>query len=135
MLIYLAGRPGRTSTVSDVAEAYRLSRSHLLKVALRLRRLGFITTTRGRAGGIRLAKEPHEINIGTLVRGAEDGFALVECMQETGGACMISPVCLLKGMFGEALEAYLAVLDRYTLADATRNQAGLNALLGLDAVA
>jgi Rrf2 family nitric oxide-sensitive transcriptional repressor len=107
----------------------------LLKVALRLRRLGFITTTRGRAGGIRLAKEPHEINIGTLVRGAEDGFALVECMQETGGACMISPVCLLKGMFGEALEAYLAVLDRYTLADATRNQAGLNALLGLDAVA
>ncbi|HRP79912.1 MAG TPA: Rrf2 family transcriptional regulator [Aquamicrobium sp.] len=135
MLIYLAGRPGGTATVSDVADAYRLSRNHLLKVALRLRRLGFIATTRGRSGGIRLARAPHEINLGALVRGTEEEFALVECMQEAGGACVISPVCRLKGIFGEALDAYLAVLDRYTLADAIRNQAGLNALLGLGAEA
>ena len=135
MLIYLVGRQGAPSTVSDVAEAYNLSRNHLLKVALRLRRLGYITTTRGRAGGIRLAKEPKDINIGALVRGTEDGFALVECMQDAGGACVISPVCGLKGMFAEALEAYLAVLDRYTLADAIRGRQGLWPLLGLDAAA
>lgn len=135
MLIYLAGRPEGTSTVSDVADAYRLSRNHLLKVALRLGRMGFIVTTRGRSGGIRLARPPHEINIGALVRGTEEEFALVECMMERGDACMISPVCRLKGMFGEALDAYLAVLDRYTLADAVRNPAGLNVLLGLGAAA
>lgn len=135
MLIYLASRPGRICTVSEVADAYRLSRNHLLKVALRLRRMGFIDTTRGRAGGIRLAKSPAEINLGALVRGTEEDFSLVECMQGTGGACVISPVCRLKGIFGEALEAYLAVLDRYTLADATRNHAGLKILLGLDAEA
>ena len=135
MLIYLAGRPGEATTVNEVAEAYRLSRNHLLKVGLRLRRMGFITTMRGRSGGIRLAKKPHEINIGALVRGTEEEFALVECMQAAGNVCAISPVCRLKGIFGEALEAYLAVLDRYTLADATHDQPGLWALLGLDAKA
>lgn len=135
MLIYLAGRPGRICTVSEVADAYRLSRNHLLKVALRLRRMGFVETTRGRAGGIRLAIRPAEINLGALVRGTEEDFSLVECMQEGGGACVISPVCRLKGIFGEALDAYLAVLDRYTLADATRSDAGLKLLLGLDAEA
>ena len=135
MLIYLASRPGRICTVSEVADAYRLSRNHLLKVALRLRRMGFIDTTRGRAGGIRLAKNPAEINLGVLVRGTEEDFSLVECMQGAGGSCEISPICRLKGIFGEALEAYLAVLDRYTLADATRNHAGLKLLLGLDAEA
>lgn len=135
MLIFLATRPERACTVSDVADAYRLSRNHLLKVALRLRRYGVIDTMRGRSGGIRLAKEPHEINIGALVRWTEEDFSLVECLQNGGGSCAISPICRLKGMFGEALEAYLAVLDRYTLADATHNRLGLSSLLGLDAEA
>ncbi len=135
MLIFLATRPERACTVSDVADAYRLSRNHLLKVALRLRRYGVIDTMRGRSGGIRLAKQPHEINIGALVRWTEEDFSLVECLQSGGGSCAISPICRLKGMFGEALEAYLAVLDRYTLADATHNRLGLRSLLGLDAEA
>ena len=37
---------------------------------------------------------------------------------------------MLKGMFSEALAAYLAVLDKYTLADATRNRKALGFLLG-----
>ena len=135
MLIYLAGHPDRLCTVSDVAIAYRLSRNHLLKVALRLRRMGVITTMRGRSGGIRLAREPREINLGALVRWTEEDFSLVECMQGQGGACVISPVCRVKGMFQEALEAYLAVLDRYTLADAVVGEAGLRELLGMQATA
>ncbi|BCH32785.1 HTH-type transcriptional regulator NsrR [Mesorhizobium sp. L-8-10] len=132
MLIYLAMRPGRVSTVGDVAEAYQLSRNHLLKVALKLRKLGLIATVRGRAGGIRIAKLPAEISIGALVRATEEEFALVECLQGDGGCCAISPACRLKGMFGEALSAYLAVLDRYTLADVVRNRTALETLLGVD---
>lgn len=132
MLIYLASHPDRACTVSDVADAYRLSRNHLLKVALRLRRMGAITTTRGRSGGIRLARAPHEINLGELVRGTEEDFSLVECMQDQGGACLISPVCRAKGIFHEALQAYMAVLDRYTLADAVHDSRGMQQLLGLD---
>ena len=132
MLVYLAMRPGRASTVSDVAETYRLSRNHLLKVALTLRRLGYIETTRGRAGGIRLGVASEEINIGALVRATEEDLALMECMQAGGGSCVISPACMLKGMFAEALAAWLAVLDKYTLADAVRNRTVLSSLLGID---
>ena len=135
MLIYLAGRCDHTCTVSEVANAYGLSRNHLLKVALRLRRMGIIDTMRGRSGGVRLAREPEEINLGELVRGTEEDFSLVECMQDHGGACVIAPVCHAKDIFQEALRAYLAVLDRYTLADAMRNRIALSRLLGLDAKA
>lgn len=136
MLIYVAARADGLCTVSDVAEAYGLSRNHLLKVAQTLRDIGLVETTRGRAGGIRLARAPETIGIGALVRATEEAFALAECMQAEGGSCCaISPACRLKGTLHEALAAFLAVLDRYTLADIVRNRATLGPLLGLGAVA
>ena len=136
MLIYMAARPDRLCTVNDVAEAYGLSRNHLVKVAQTLRDIGLVETTRGRAGGIRLAKAPEAIGIGALVRATEAEFALAECMQAQGGdCCAISPACRLKGMLHEALGAFLAVLDKYTLADIVQNRAMLGPLLGLSAVA
>lgn len=132
MLVYLALRPAQTCTVNDVARAYGLSHSHLLKVAQTLRALGFIATLRGRSGGIRLAMAPDAINVGALVRATEDDMSLVECMMAGGGKCRISPACMLKGVLTEALAAYLAVLDKYTLADVVRNRAPLGALVGID---
>lgn len=131
MLIYAALRPDGVCTVNDVAVAYGLSRNHLLKVALTLRKLGFIETIRGRSGGIRIAMAPEQINIGALVRSTEEDFSLVECMQGAGGVCAISPACRLRGVFAEALTAYLTVLDKYTLADIVRNRAVLKPLLGI----
>lgn len=131
MLIYLGTNPQRPCTVSDVARAYDLSRSHLLKVALRLRQLGHIETMRGRSGGIRLARAAEDINVGALVRQTEEEFALVECLQSRGNACVITPACRLKTMLSEALEAYLGVLDKYTLADIVRHRGALAVLLGM----
>lgn len=133
MLVYVAMRPDEVCTVNDVAEAYGLSRNHLLKVARNLSRLGYIETMRGRSGGIRLGVAAENINIGALVRATEEDFSVVECMQQSEGGCIISPACKLKGMFSEALEAYLAVLNKYTLADAMRNRTMLGTLLGIDA--
>ena len=135
MLIYVAARRDKTCTVNDVAEAYGLSRNHLLKVAQTLRDLGLVETTRGRTGGIRLAKAPEQIAVGALVRATEEEFSLAECMQAGGRACAISPACRLKGMLHEALGAFLAVLDKYTLADILQNRVSLGPLLGIDAVA
>lgn len=131
MLIYLATRSDGVCTVNDVAEAYQLPRNHLLKVAQTLRDLGFVETTRGRAGGIRLAKPPAAIGLGTLVRATEEEFSLAECMQAQGRPCAISPACNLKGLLHEALAAFLAVLDKYTLADLVKNRATLGAFLGI----
>ena len=131
MLVYLALHQDKPSRVTDVAESYGISRNHLLKVALRLAKLGYVTTLRGRTGGIALARCPDAINLGEVVRQMEDGFVLVDCMRAEGGTCAISPACRLKGVVGKALEAFLSIFDDYTLADIAGNQAELAELLGL----
>ena len=132
MLIYLALHEGQPTRVTDVASSYGISRNHLLKVALKLRKFGYVTTLRGRAGGIAIACRPEDINLGEVVRQMEDGFALVDCMRPEGGVCAISPACRLKGVVREALDAFLSIFDGYTLADIVADRAALTALLDLD---
>lgn len=115
-LIFAGMRGGEIVTVPEVAAAYRISEHHLVKVAHRLGKLGFLETKRGRSGGFRLARPPGEINLGEVVR-ATESLALVECFREDGGRCPITPACRLKGVIAEALDAFLATFDRYTLAD------------------
>lgn len=112
VLLYLAARPERLCSIAEVAQAYDISQNHLMKVVNELARSGYIETTRGRGGGIRLGKLPAEINIGALVRHTEGGFDLVDC-----DGCIAAPVCRLTGILKEALRAFLSVLDRYTLVD------------------
>ncbi len=118
VLIYLAAKGnGQQSTITEIAEAYDISRNHLVKVIHELGKIGVIITTRGRGGGIRLAFPPEEIKIGELVRLTEEDFNLVECFEKGADACVITPVCGLKHVLNRALSAYLEVLDQYTLAD------------------
>ena len=131
MLVYLALNPGRPSRVGDVAESYGISRNHLLKVALPLGRLGYLTSVRGRSGGIALARKPEEINLGDVVRQTEHDFALVECMRCDGGSCAISSACRLRGVVKKAVAAFVSVFDDYSLADIAGNRAALAGLLGL----
>lgn len=132
MLMMLGIRDGEPVTVQQVAEAYGLSRNHLLKVALKLRNLNVITATRGRTGGIALARRPEDINIGAIIRATEDDFAMVECMKTDGGTCLLTPACRLKGVVREALQAYLAVFDKYSLADLIQNKDALGLLLQME---
>ena len=102
------------STIADISRLYGISEAHLTKVVHRLGQTGDIETTRGRNGGIRLAKPSGSINVGEVMRRTED-MALVPCFE--GGPCLIAPACVLQEALREALAAFLAVLDRYTLAD------------------
>jgi Rrf2 family nitric oxide-sensitive transcriptional repressor len=102
------------STIVEVSRLYGISEAHLSKVIHQLGVAGDIETIRGRGGGIRLARPPEAINVGAVVRRTED-LALVTCLE--GGACLISPACMLQTVLKEALSAFLAVLDRYTIAD------------------
>jgi len=132
LLMFLATREGRLSTIADVASRYDISKNHLMKVAHLLGQGGFIDTVRGRAGGLRLAKPTHRINLGAVVRHIESDAALVECYRPDG-ACLIGPACRLKGVLGQAMDAFFQTLDAYSLADLTRNNEGLAALLGREA--
>jgi Rrf2 family transcriptional regulator, nitric oxide-sensitive transcriptional repressor len=121
VLIYLASKPkDELSTIKEIADAYQISKNHLMKVTYELGKMGIIETIRGRYGGIKLAKEPADINIGELVRKTEEDFELVECFGKNN-SCVITPVCGLKHALAKALNAYLSVLDGYTLADLVTN--------------
>lgn len=112
VLIYLGTREDRLCSISEISRAYGVSQNHLMKVVQDLGRAGYVTSARGRLGGIRLARPPAEINIGAVIRHTEEGFDLVDC-----GGCLIAPACGLTGVLAEAIVAFLAVLDRHTLAD------------------
>ena len=112
VLLYLGARPERLCSISEMSRAYAISQNHLMKVVHDLGKAGFVASVRGRLGGMRLARPPGEIVIGSVVRHTEDGFDLVDC-----GGCIIAPACGLTGVLREALAAFMAVLDGYTLED------------------
>ena len=112
VLLHLGARPDRVASIVSIAHAYGISRNHLMKVVHDLGKAGYVTGVRGRSGGIRLARAPAEIRLGTVLRHTEEGFDLTDC-----GNCVIAPACGLRGVVNEALAAFLDVFDRYTLAD------------------
>lgn len=116
-LTYLALHPGETVTVGEIARRMALSEDHLMKVVQRLARLGYVETLRGRGGGVRMIRTPESINIGRVVRETEESFRLVECFDAETNTCPIAPACKLAGALDEALRAFHAVLNRYTIAD------------------
>ena len=117
VLMHLAVQPGQLTSISTIARAYGISQNHLVKVVQDLRVAGYVDAVRGRAGGIRLARLPEEINVGEVVRHTEGGFDLVDCAH-----CLIAPACALTAALHRALGAFMDVLDGYTLADLTSSR-------------
>lgn len=113
LLLFLAGKRDRVCTVREVSEHYGISSEHLKKIVRRLSELGTIQTVRGKNGGLRLAHEPADINLGRLIRAAEN-LCLLPCFE--GGCCPVS-ACKLRLVVDDALAAFLAEFDRRTLAD------------------
>ncbi|MBO6634602.1 Rrf2 family transcriptional regulator [Parvibaculum sp.] len=131
LLMHLAVAPDRLVTIAEVSEAFAISRNHLVKVAHELGKAGFVETTRGRGGGLRLAHAPERIVIGDVVRAMEEDFRIVECFDREANTCCIAPACRLKRLLRDALDAWLAVLDEATLADLVARPAPLRRLLSL----
>lgn len=131
VLIFLATVDKETSTISEIAERYGISRNHLVKVAHNLGKLGYVKTTRGRTGGISLAKDKSKVRLGSVVRDVEPNFSLVECFTPEKSTCPIQGVCGLRSALREAQDAFFAVLDSYTLSDLVMNRDAIARELGL----
>jgi len=125
-LMYLGAQQNRLATISEVAKIYAVSQSHLTKVVHQLASRGYIQTTRGKGGGMRLARLPQLINLGDVVRDMEENFDLVECFNAKNRRCPLLPACILKSVLAEARKNFFDTLDRYTLADLLINQTSLN---------
>lgn len=129
VLIFLAlKKDGELSTIQEIADTYHVSKNHLMKIIHQLGQLGYVETIRGRNGGIRLGKDPKEINIGEVVSKTEEDFYIVDCFKEGGSYCVLTPACKLKHALHEALQAFINVLSGYTLEDLVVNKEELQQL-------
>jgi Rrf2 family transcriptional regulator, nitric oxide-sensitive transcriptional repressor len=128
VLIHVGINDGRLSTIKDISDSFGISKNHLMKVVNDLGRRGYLETLRGRSGGIRLMRQPRDINIGQVMREIEGVDDVIACLNSTG-YCRIERVCVLRGAVRDAAEAFFAVLDRYTLADLVAPQQALSQLL------
>jgi Rrf2 family nitric oxide-sensitive transcriptional repressor len=117
VLMRLAADPARHRSTEVLAGEVGVPRNHLHKIVQDLAEAGIVRTLRGARGGVMLARPPAEISLGSVVRRLEGGQALVECFRPDGGACCLSPDCHLRGVLWRAREAFLATLDRTSLAD------------------
>ncbi|MBU6461616.1 MAG: Rrf2 family transcriptional regulator [Bradyrhizobium sp.] len=134
VLMYLALREEQLATIAEIAESYKISRNHLMKVAHQLGVAGFVETVRGRGGGLRLAKPIGAIGLGEVVRYTEPDMAIVSCFEPVGEPCAIQSCCVLKRALKTARDAFLEVLDGYTLNDLIQPGGRLTGLLGISPV-
>lgn len=131
ILMYAALRGDAPSGVPDIARAYGISYDHLKKATAELCRRGYLETVRGRNGGVRLTKDPSDICIGEVIRHTEGTTSLVECFDAATNTCPLLPACHFQRALRDALAAFFAILDGYTLADLVQSPDRLSPLLGL----
>lgn len=131
ILMYAALRGPQPSALPDIAGAYGTSYDHMKKAAAELCRLGYLRTVRGRSGGVILAKPAEQIRLGEVIRETEGEIILVECFDRVTNTCPLLSACQLRVALKEALAQFLAVLDRYTVADLVHHPEQLTPLLSL----
>jgi Rrf2 family nitric oxide-sensitive transcriptional repressor len=124
VLLYLGAHPGRVVSTREISDAYGISRNHLVRVVQTLGEHGYADVAPGRFGGVTLAREPQMIRLGDLVRDAEPNLQLVECFNRETNTCPIVRVCELKSVLHEAMDSFIATLNRYTLQDLLARGAG-----------
>ena len=122
VLMFLAADPERRATIAEIARTFEISENHLMKVVHLLGKAGLLANVRGKGGGLQLAKAPDAINIGKVVRTTEGRPMPAECFDRERNRCVITPICKLRHVLDEAVKAFYAALDQYTLEDLLRNR-------------
>jgi Rrf2 family transcriptional regulator, nitric oxide-sensitive transcriptional repressor len=135
LLMYLAVRTERLSTIQEVATSYGMSANHLMKVAHQLGQAGYIETVRGRNGGLRLKLPADGINLGEVLRHTEPDMDIVPCFQPDNEDCPLRRACALKLALQRARQAFLGVLDQYSIGDLTAAPGPMRSMLGLTPLA
>ena len=121
-LMYVGAHPDRLCSVKEISEYYGISRNHLVKVVHRLSQLGYISSTKGNGGGIKLAQEPEKLKLGEIVTKLEPKTGIIECIDKNTKARRIMGTCQLKHYLGEANTSFIDTLNKHTLADCIKDK-------------
>ena len=121
LLVYLASQPPNTPpaavTVRGAATLFNVPYAHLVKVTHQLAKSGLIASSKGRGGGLQLGKPAETIRVGAVVRLTEPKGSVIDCWTQP---CPLRHGCTLKDALDDALAAFYAELDKYTLADVAK---------------
>lgn len=117
-LMYVAAHPEKTASVKEIAGHYGISRNHLVKVVHRLAQLGYVETSKGRGGGIRLSENAEKLRLGDMISALEPDLNMVECFDPETNTCRITDSCQLKHYLFEATRSFIDTMNRHTLGDA-----------------
>lgn len=129
VLVYAAVHADELVTVKQISAAFGISRNHLVKIVHTLGRAGFLSTSRGRTGGLRLGRPAGLITVGDVVRTMEPDIHVVERCHPDHDTCVITAACGLRSALWAAVRAYFDVLDGCTLADLASGHGNLTHLL------
>ena len=121
--------PVPRATIAEIARAFGISENHLTKVVHFLGKRGFLANVRGRGGGLALATQAAGVSIADVVRQTEGEMMPAECFDANARHCAIAPVCRLRGVLSEAMQAFEQVLAQYTLEDLVRDRRSLQKVL------
>ena len=119
ILMALGQDSERVISVDELSKQFQVSKNHLMKTAQALVAAGFVATTRGRTGGLRLAKPAEGINIGAVVEAIEPDFHVAECFHKS--TCSFLPSCRLRGLLGQARSNFMQTLVAKNLSDILAN--------------
>ncbi|WP_342228241.1 Rrf2 family transcriptional regulator [Rickettsiella endosymbiont of Rhagonycha lignosa] len=117
VLLYLSQTPKKIATILEIANFYKISKNHLVKVAHRLAQLGFIKTQQGHGGGLQLVYASLELTVAEIIKKTETNFHLVECFNKEKNNCIISPHCIIQKILFQAMQAFFTILENYRLKD------------------
>jgi len=106
-------------STEEMSSFYGISKNHLVKVVNHLGHLKFVVIKRGRSGGVKLARDPSQINLADVVQASEPDFYLTECFDVKTNVCVITPSCALKTVLKRAHQSFIQTLGTATLADVT----------------
>jgi len=128
-LMYAALNSDRLCQAQEVAQAFGISKAHIVKCVHQLGQWGYLQCVRGRNGGYRLAKPAAEISIAEIVRRTEDTMNLVECFDPATNTCPFISQCALNIALKRAADLFISELEEVSIADVTQNRLALLGLL------
>ncbi len=131
-LMFCAVNEGRLVRKHEIAAACNASENHLGVVVNMLGQAGYVETSRGRNGGIRLVRAPVTINVGEVFRLFEANSPFTECFAAADNKCPLVSHCRLRSTLSRAVEAFYSALDGVTLDDLVCDNVGLRGLLELE---
>lgn len=116
ILMYLGNNPDKLSTVDELSSILGLSTHHVKKIVYKLSKNNYISSLKGRNGGIKLGMDPKDINLGKLLEITEDNLDILECFSIENNTCSLNNCCKLKPIINDALESFKLKFSEYTLA-------------------